>query len=65
MKSKIESKDPFILRSLPALRRAARSARKLAEETGTPFCVVKNGQIVNLNPKGRLRKPPRPIKLTP
>jgi hypothetical protein len=65
MKTDVHSKDPYILKALPALRRAARSARKLAEETGTPFYVVKDGRVVNLNPNGRLRKPPRPIKLTP
>lgn len=47
--------DPDILGSFPALRRAARAARKLAEETGTPFYVMKGGKVVNLNPVRRKR----------
>jgi hypothetical protein len=53
MKSKIRSKDPAIRGSLPALRRAARAAKRLARETNTPFWVVKNGRVVNLNPGAR------------
>jgi hypothetical protein len=34
------------------LRAAARSAKRLAEVTGTPFWVVRNGKLVNLH-KGR------------
>jgi hypothetical protein len=64
MKEKIGSKDPDIIGSLPAMRRAARNARKLAIEMGTPFYVVIEGKIVNQNPAGRRRKPP-PVRLTP
>jgi len=53
MKPKIKSRDPDIRGSAPALRRAARTARKLAEQTNTPFHVWKNGQVVNLNPGAR------------
>jgi hypothetical protein len=38
-----------------ALKLAAKDARKLAEETGTPFYVVQRGKIVNLNPSKRRR----------
>ena len=62
MKRKIifNTSDPDILASLPALKRAAADARKLAIATGTPFYVWKNGRVVNLNPKGRLKRPPKP-----
>ena len=48
--------DPSIQKSLKALRLAQKDARKLAEETGTPFYVWKNGRVVNLNPKGKLKR---------
>jgi hypothetical protein len=35
--------------TLKALRRAARRARELAERTGTPFYVMKDNHIVDLN----------------
>ena len=54
-KPKMNTTDPDILGSFPALRRAARAARRLAEQTGTPFYVLKGGRIVNLNPAGRKR----------
>jgi hypothetical protein len=47
----MRSTDPDIRGSLPAMRRAARAARKLAQETGTPFYVMKNGRIIDLNPR--------------
>jgi protein-disulfide isomerase len=34
-----------------ALRRAADNARRLAEQTGTPFYVFQDGRIINLNPQ--------------
>ena len=43
------SRDPDIINSFKALRRAARAARKLSRETGTPFWVMKDGKIVDLN----------------
>ena len=50
MKVKMDSSDPDIRGSLPALRRAARAAGKLAVRTGTPFNLIHDGRIVNLNP---------------
>jgi len=41
--------------TLRALRRAARRARELAEETGTPVYVMKNNRIVDLNPRSLRR----------
>jgi len=58
-KVKVNVRDPDILGSLPALRRSARAARRLAEQTGTPFYVWKDGRVVNLNPAGRKRTPAR------
>lgn len=52
MKKTITSTDPDIVGSFPALRRAAKAARKLAERTGTPLYVLKDGRVVNLNPVG-------------
>jgi len=65
MKVKFNTTDPDILRSWPALKRAAKAARKLAQQTGTPFYVWQNGRVVNLNHVRRKKSaPPRP-KLTP
>jgi hypothetical protein len=50
------SRDPDIINSFKALRRAARAARKLSLEMGTPFYVMKDGKIVDLN---RARKRPK------
>jgi hypothetical protein len=61
-KKAMDSVDPDILGSLPALRRAARAARRLAEKTGTPFYVLQGGRIVNLNPTRRRRAPARPTR---
>ena len=55
MKKKITSSDPYIQAALPALKQAARNARKLAEETGTPFWVMRNGKMVTLNPGAKKR----------
>lgn len=59
MRQEVKSSDPDIRASWPALLRAARRARRLALATGTPLYVLKNGKVVNLNPKGRLRRRPR------
>jgi hypothetical protein len=56
MKTKFISNDPDTQGSFAALRRAAKRARKLAEETGTPFYVWKDGKVVNLNPVPRKRR---------
>jgi len=53
MKGKLKSKDPDILGSLPAMRRAAVAARKLAETTGTPVYILRDGVVTNLNPRGK------------
>ena len=52
---KTKSKDPDIAGALPALRRAARAARRLAESTGTPLYVFEGGKVVNINPVRRKR----------
>jgi len=51
--TRMGSNDPDIRGSLSALRRAARSARKLARATGTPFYVLKKGRVVDLNAPAR------------
>lgn len=56
MTRRMASKDPVIRGSLAAMRRAARAARALAIETGTPLYVWSDGRVVNLNPHGRLKK---------
>jgi hypothetical protein len=53
MKVKFNTRDPDIIGSLPAMLRAARRAKRLAQQTGTPFWVMRNGKIVNLNPSAR------------
>jgi hypothetical protein len=45
----IKSKDPDILASFKALRRAARRALQIGIQTGTPVYVMKAGRIVDLN----------------
>lgn len=45
---KIASKDPDIIASWPALRRAARRALQLGLQTGTPVYALKKGKIVDL-----------------
>ena len=56
MSTTMQSSDPDIRGSWPALRRAARKARQLALETGTPLYVLQKGKVVNLNPQGRTRR---------
>jgi len=57
MKKTVQSKDPDIVGSLPALRRAARAARKLAKRTGTPLYIFRDGRVVDINPvKGRCKR---------
>jgi hypothetical protein len=55
MKQKINSTDPDILGSYPAMKRAAAYAKKLALATNTPLYVWQNGRVVNLNKKSRKR----------
>jgi hypothetical protein len=47
-KKPITSKDPDIIASEKALRRAARRALEIGLETGTPVYVIKKGKIVDL-----------------
>lgn len=48
MKKKDLPKDPDFLGALPALKRAAASALKLARQTKTPCYVMKDGKIVDI-----------------
>jgi len=50
-----KSKDPDILASAKALRRAARRALELGLRTGTPVWVIKGGKIVDLTKERRRR----------
>lgn len=50
MKGAMDSADLDIRGSFTALRRAARSARKLAIKTHTHLYVWLNGRVVKLNP---------------
>jgi hypothetical protein len=38
--------DSDLAKALPALRRAARRAREIAYETGTPLVLAENGHVV-------------------
>ena len=58
MKKQNGSKDPDIISSEKALRRAARRALQIGLETGTPVWVIKRGKIVDLT-KERRRKTKR------
>ena len=46
-------KDPDIVGSEAALRRAARRALQIGLETGTPVYVIKKGRIVDLTKEKR------------
>jgi hypothetical protein len=50
--AKVVPWDTDVRKELRALRQAARNAKRLAEVTGTPFIIVRNGKIVDLH-KGR------------
>ncbi len=56
--------DPDLAAALPALRRAAAAARELSIRTGTPFYVMKDGHLVDLNAEPTAKRPgkavPRP-----
>jgi hypothetical protein len=56
MKTKVTLKDSDLRGSLPALRRAARAARKRSRTLGTPFYILKAGRIVDLNRPQRKAK---------
>ncbi len=53
MKSKTKSTDPEVAATLRALRRAGKRAMRVSQATRTPFWVIKNGRMVNLNPKAK------------
>jgi hypothetical protein len=53
MNAKITLKDPDILGSMPAMRRAAARAREVARATGTPLIIMRNGKITELDVSGR------------
>ena len=49
MKTKTTVADADMSKAGRALERAAARARQLAEQTGTPLYIFKDGQVVNLN----------------
>jgi hypothetical protein len=53
--SRLAVTDPDLAKALPALKRAAAAARRLSVETGTPFYVVQDGRVVDLNAPRRKR----------
>jgi len=59
MNEKLTETDPWIAGVTRALRRASDRALRLAKATGTPFWVVKNGRMVNLNPIANKRRKSR------
>jgi len=52
-KKQNRSKDPDIIASEKALRRAARRALQIGLETGTPVWGIKRGKIVDLTKEYR------------
>jgi hypothetical protein len=65
MNNKTESTDPEIAAITRALRRASDRALRLAKATRTPFWVMKNGRIVNLNPDAKGCRKIRPAATKP
>lgn len=55
-KRKHGSKDPDIVASEAALRRAAKRALQIGLETGTPVYVLENGKIVDLTKRHRRKQ---------
>ena len=49
MKTKSTVADADMSKAGRALERAAARARHLAEQTGTPLYILKDGRVVNLN----------------
>jgi hypothetical protein len=56
MKKKTTTTDPWITGITRALRRASDRALRLSEAVGIPFGIMKNGWMVNLNPKAEGRR---------
>jgi len=50
------SKDPDIIGSEAALRRAAKRALQIGLETGTPVYVLEDGKIVDLTKQHRRKR---------
>jgi hypothetical protein len=50
-----KSKDPDIIASAAALRRAAKEALRIGLETGTPVWVMIDGRIVDLTKRSHSR----------
>jgi hypothetical protein len=55
MSKKRTTAHPEAAATLRALRRASHRAFQLAKATRTPFWVMKEGRIVNLNPDANMR----------
>jgi hypothetical protein len=57
IKKNMTSKDPDILSTMKALRRAAKRALQIGIETDTPVYVLKRGKIVDIaaQKKGKKR----------
>jgi hypothetical protein len=59
----INSKDPDIRASYKAMLRAAQRAWELSVATGTPFYVMRDGKVVDLNaPRTKKSSPRRRVK---
>jgi hypothetical protein len=56
MNKKTTTTDPWIAGISRALRRASDRALRLSKTTRTPFWVIKNGRMVNLNPTAKGRR---------
>lgn len=48
MNTPLSANDPVVVGSMAAMRRAARRARRLARDTGTPLVVVRQGKVVHI-----------------
>lgn len=48
IRSRLNSKDPDIINSMAAMKRAAKAALERGLRTGTPVWVIKNGKMVDL-----------------
>jgi hypothetical protein len=55
-KKSMASKDPDIIASEAALRRAAKRALQIGLETGTPVYVLIDGKIVDLTKRHRRKR---------
>ena len=56
MNKKTTVTDPHVAAITRALRRASDRALRVSQATGTPFWVMKNGRMVNLNPSAKGRR---------